>query len=253
MDLNLKLRSEILEYSLILENAINDLLLLNLGIYNGGKETRLFGNKASISFKNKIDLLYDINVLNKVENSELELLMNFRNKFLHDINCNTFLRVLELLDNGIKNRFKVFLKEDESLSDESACNTACSNLFLKNISTIKNKVIENRLKSEDRNKLFQLQIVRYIDVIYDLVNDLYLILENSELEDEKVRNLSEQINERLEDVLQQLNSDNEIKIELDNFFGSPEKMKNFFGIVKNPDSSILNWNDFKNKLSSNTL
>ncbi len=76
MDLNLNLRSEILEYSLILENVINDLWLLNLGIFDGGKETRLFGNKASISFKNKIDLLYDINVLNKEENSDLELFFN---------------------------------------------------------------------------------------------------------------------------------------------------------------------------------
>jgi uncharacterized protein YutE (UPF0331/DUF86 family) len=249
MDLNLNLRSEILEYSLILENAINDLLLLNLGIYDGGEKTRLFGNKAGVSFKNKIDLLNDINVLNKVENSELELLMNFRNKFLHDINCSTFLSVIELLDNGIKNRFKVFLKEGESLSDESACRTACSNLFLKNISTIKNKVKQNRIKLEDRIKLFQLQnnqIAKFIDIIYDLVNDLCLILEKSELEDEKVRKLSEQINEKLENVLQQLNSNNKIKNEIDDFLRSAEKMKNFFGIVKSSQISIPNWNDFKN-------
>lgn len=235
MDLNLNLRIEILEYSLILENVINDLLLLNLGIFDGGKETRLFGNKASISFKNKIDLLYDINVINKEENSELELLMIFRNKFLHDINCNSFLRAIDQLDNGIKNRFKIFLNEEENLSDESAYRIACSRLFLKNISTIKNKVKEYELKMEDRHKLFQSQnnqIIKYIDVIFDLVNDIYLIIENSELEDEKVRNLSEEINLKLESVLHKLNSEDEIKVELENFLGSPEKFKNFFGIVK---------------------
>lgn len=249
VDLNLKLRSEILEYSLILENTINDLLLLNLGIYDGGKETRLFGNKASISFKNKIDLLYDIDVLNKEENSELELLMIFRNKFLHDINCDSFSNVLKQLDNGIKNRFKVFLKEGDSITDEFACKTACSSLFLKNISTIKNKVKENRLKLEDRNELFQLQnsqIIKYIDVIFDLVNDLCLILENSELEDEKVRILSEKINTKLEFVIQKLHSENGIKFKLDDFLGSQEKMKNLFGIVKSSQTSILNWKDFKN-------
>jgi hypothetical protein len=32
--LNIEVRSRILEYSLVIENSINDLLLLNLGIYN---------------------------------------------------------------------------------------------------------------------------------------------------------------------------------------------------------------------------
>lgn len=247
MDLNLNLRGEILEYSLILENVINDLLLLNLGIFDGGKETRLFGNKASISFKNKIDLLYDINVLTKEENSELELLMIFRNKFLHDINCNSFQSVIEQLDNGIKNRFKVFFNEEGNLSDESACRAACSDLFLKNISTIKNKVKGNRLKIEDRHKLFQIQnnqILNYIDLIFDLVTDICLTIEKSELEDEKVRKLSEEINLKLESVLQKLNSEDEIKVELENFLGSPEKLKNFFGIVRSSQVSMLNWNDF---------
>jgi len=78
-DLNLELRGEILQYSLILEKYINNLLLINLGIVDEdeGKKTRLFGNRPSISFKNKIDLLYDIDVLNKEENSELELLEAF--------------------------------------------------------------------------------------------------------------------------------------------------------------------------------
>lgn len=249
MELNLNLRSEILEYSLILEKVINDLLLLNLRIFDDGKETRLFGNKASISFKNKIDLLYDINVLNKEENTELELIMIFRNKFLHDINCNTFQSVIEQLDNGIKNRFKVFLNEEGNLSDESACRAACSCLFLKNISTIKNKVNENGIKLEDRNNLIQLQnkqIINYIDVIWYLMRDVYLILEKSELEDEKVRKLSEEIILKLESVLQKLNSEDEITVELENFLGSPEKLKNFFGIVKSSQASILNWIDFKN-------
>src|ERR1035437_7045812 len=98
MDNNIKLRSEILEYSLILEEAINTLLLFNLGIRDGGNLTRLFGKKANISFKNKIDLLYDIDILSKEENSDLELLMIFRNKFLHDIGCNSFLNTIESLD-----------------------------------------------------------------------------------------------------------------------------------------------------------
>ena len=36
VEVNLQLRSEILEYSLTLEEAINNLLLFNLGIFDGG-------------------------------------------------------------------------------------------------------------------------------------------------------------------------------------------------------------------------
>ena len=37
--LNIEVRSRILEYSLVIENSINDLLLLNLGIYNEKDKT----------------------------------------------------------------------------------------------------------------------------------------------------------------------------------------------------------------------
>ena len=58
--LNIEVRSRILEYSLVIENLINDLLLLNLGIYNEKEKTRLFSNKGKLTFQNKIDLLFDI-------------------------------------------------------------------------------------------------------------------------------------------------------------------------------------------------
>ena len=250
MDLNLEIRSEILSYSLIIENSINDLLLLNLGIKDDRKKTRLFGSKASISFKNKIDLLYDINVLNREENFDFELLMIFRNKFLHDINCNSFKSITEQFDNGLKNKFKLFYNEKESFFDELASKNACSNLFKKNILTLKCKVKENRLKTGYRNELFQIQnkqILNYIDVIGDLMNDLYIVLEKSELEDEKVNKLSEGINLILDNTLLKLNSEDNTKIEIDNFFNSPEKMKHFFGITKSSQSSFPNWNDFKNR------
>ena len=39
LQLNLELRSQILEYSLFLESSINDLVLLSLGIYNDKEKT----------------------------------------------------------------------------------------------------------------------------------------------------------------------------------------------------------------------
>ena len=143
--LNIELRSRILGHSLFIEKVVNDLVLLNLGIYDENVRTRLFGNKGKLSFQNKIDLLYDIEVLSKEENSQFELLMIVRNKFMHDIECDSFQTLLEQLDNGIVNRFKNFLEEGQSISDEEACRKASYKLFQKNVETIKNKIKLNRV------------------------------------------------------------------------------------------------------------
>ena len=247
MDINLKLRSEILEFSLTLEEDVNSLLLLSLGIFDDCNTTRLFGKKASITFKNKIDLLYDIDILSKEENSDLELLMIFRNKFLHDIKCNSFLSIIEQLDNGIKNMFKTHLNKGESINNEDSCKTACLNLFLKNIRTIKNKVKDRQIKSDEKHEIFQVQnqqIIYHLDLFFNLINDLFLIIENSELEYEKVRKLSEVISEKCQQYVNKYNEDEEIislnkKSEL--FFTDIEKIKNYYGITRIDNNKITNY------------
>ena len=58
-DINLKTRTIILEYSLQIESDINNLLFGYLEIFEKDK-IKNFGKKAGISFKSKIDLLFDI-------------------------------------------------------------------------------------------------------------------------------------------------------------------------------------------------
>jgi len=253
-DTNMELRSEILEYSLFLEKSINDLLLLHLGILDYGKMTRLFGRKPGITFKNKIDLLYDIDILDKSENSDLELLMIIRNKFLHDIECNSFLKVLSILDNGLKNKFKSFLNENANLSDESSCRTACSNLFLKNIKTIKNKVKERKVASEGKYEILQLQnesIIFHLDLFFDLTKELSLILENAELEDEKVRALSELIFNKYNQYLNKYNSDENFNINkkrLHSLLADVNVMKNFSGITKIDEEKLPDFQSYIDEL-----
>ncbi|MCU0322959.1 MAG: hypothetical protein MUE72_11110, partial [Chitinophagaceae bacterium] len=206
--LNIEVRSQILGYSLVIENLVNDLLLLNLGIYNEKEKTRLFSNKGKLTFQNKIDLLFDIEVLSKEENSEFELLMTIRNKFLHDIDCSSFKKLLQLLDKGIVNRFKKFLEEGQSISDEEACKSACYKIFKTNLGTIKKKIQLNKAAKEKKNKLFQVQneqIIYYIDFISDLLNKVSITTENSELENPKVAILGEEILKILEESVQKLN------------------------------------------------
>jgi hypothetical protein len=246
--LNIEVRSRILEYSLFIENSINDLLLLNLGIYNEKEKTRLFNNKGKLTFQNKIDLLFDIEVLSPEENLEFGLLMNIRNKFMHDIECNSFHTLLNQLDNGIVNRFKNFLEIGKSINDEEACKAACYKLFKTNLGTIKKKIRLNKTAKEKKYKLFQVQnerIIYYIDFIYDLLNKVSIATENSELENPKVSVLGAEISQILEETVHKLNSETKTDI-YEEFFNSDETLKAVFGI-KGELKDLPKWDEFKIK------
>jgi len=225
-------RFKVIEYSLTTEDAINSLLLLNLGIYDKSS-TKLFGQKAGITLKNKIDLLYDINVLSKEQHGDLELLMIIRNKFTHDIHCDTFLSVLEQLDKGIKNRFKIFLEEGGELTDEKSCAIACLNLYGKNIKAILENI--KRRKDDVKNKSALLQIlmnqnVRSIDMSIDLVVKIFKILESADLEDPKVAAIGSAISSKCVEHANRIKNDKKSK-RLDKQFKllfSTEMLKSIF-------------------------
>ena len=230
--LNIELRSRILEYSLFIESLINDLLLLNLGIYDEKEKTKLFNNKGKISFQNKIDLLHDIEVLSNKENSEFNLLMIIRNKFMHDIECDSFHTLLNQLDNGIVNRFKKFLVEGQLISDEEACKKAGYRLFQKNIETIKNKIELNKVAKDKKYKLFQFQndyIIYYVDFIHELLNKVSIVTENSELENPKVAVLGMELLQILEESVRKLNSESKANI-YEEMFNTDDSIKSIFGI-----------------------
>ena len=82
-DINLQLRSEILDIALNLENAVNELILALLLIENPNRKA-ISNKSGNLSFKNKIDLLFDLDILSSGEHNILLLLMEFRNQFLHN-------------------------------------------------------------------------------------------------------------------------------------------------------------------------
>ncbi|WP_155995103.1 hypothetical protein [Tenacibaculum ovolyticum] len=197
-----------------MEESINTLLLVYLGIDDKSK-TKNFGNKAGISFKSKIDLLYDINVLSPEERLNIELQMNFRNKFLHDINCDTFVVTLQHFDNGIKNRFFKFLDNKEASQDENSYRKAYQKLFENNT-----KVTEKKFK-EKRG-----QIIKNGEVINSLIGiskrlfilsnkpiqEVILVLDKSDLEKPKQDDTLIKIRKICEDYPNKVHSDSELKI-----------------------------------------
>lgn len=219
--INIEVRSEILEYSLNIEGAINDLLLVYLGIIDKSS-TKLFGNKVGISFKNKIDLLFDINVLSKEEHNNLELFMNFRNKFLHAIECNSYSTVLNQFDNGIQNRFKKYIDEGEKNIGEESYRKACGKLYAKNLDVILKKFALKRQSVHDKTELIKSLLdtnvrlldtnVRLIDSSFNFIDELLLLsLESVDFENSQVQELSMVIASKCENFSKTIETDKEYK------------------------------------------
>jgi hypothetical protein len=122
-DLNLPLRTDILEIALNAELTIDSILLLYLNI-ESDKRKAITKKSGGISFKSKIDLLFDLEVFSNEEHKEFLLLMEFRNQFLHNTDCNSFMYAVDVLG---KDKEKSLLLFDDANFDgdlESRYNNA---------------------------------------------------------------------------------------------------------------------------------
>ena len=256
MEINLNLRGEILECSLHIEKEINNLTLFLLGIYSDNNKTRVFGNRQGITFKNKIDLLYDLQVLSKEENFDFELLMIFRNKFLHDIDCSSFRSVFEQVD-GIKNKFKKFIEEGENIDDEKDCLSAFKRLFSRNLKTLSEKIETKRRKMESKAELlhvFSDMNIFQIDLFFDFISGIYLSFENLDLFDNKIREVVHSITVLCQKYVDKYSHDEEflsLKTKQMKFLQNIEMQKEYWNIVKSDsfDKKLLELNEKINSSS----
>ncbi|MEO5571219.1 MAG: hypothetical protein ABIT08_08535 [Bacteroidia bacterium] len=169
-DTNLSLRTEILDMALHLENDISELILFYLNIEN--EDRKAINHKSgSLSFKNKIDLLFDLQILSKEENQQFLLMMEFRNQFMHNINCNSFIVASKLLDgNKLLEKHKgndLTFEADLEFQYRHSYN----NLFIKCLNIILQKR-ENRMEliKENANALRvpHENSIRVIDMLFDI-------------------------------------------------------------------------------------
>lgn len=230
--LNIKTRSKVLEFSLVIEKNINNLLTYSLGMLGSKNKTKLFGNKGRITLQNKIDLLSDLGVLSKKENLDFELQMIIRNKFMHDLDCNSFQVLLNQLDNGIVNRFKKHLEEGKLISNEDACLDACANLAINNAKIIQEKI---RLQTDINHKKIELfeSLNKELDFLTDHYFNLFkniqkAILTSGSKEPENIR-LNKDLLAILEESFQKV--DNELKQNnINDILDSEYDLNSIFGI-----------------------
>jgi hypothetical protein len=104
--MNLEVRTTVLEHSLKLENALNKILIGIIDVKSSDPKT--LGHKSSaLSFSSKANLLYDLEKITKEEYSLLFCFMEIRNQFIHNLDSDSFTKVVERI-----NKKKIFLDSD---------------------------------------------------------------------------------------------------------------------------------------------
>jgi len=100
-DYNKDLRSNILIASIRVEEAASNVLKFLFRTIKPDSKT--LGNKSSsLSFKNKIDLLYDLEDIEKSDYIDMIKFMEIRNQFIHNPNCNSFEDLTKDFPEGVK-------------------------------------------------------------------------------------------------------------------------------------------------------
>jgi len=90
--LNMPLRTVVLQHSIRQEQTSSEIIKALLRILKS--KTKTLGNKSSsLSFKNKIDLLHDLEELTDEEYNQLIKFMEIRNQFIHNHECSSFIQL----------------------------------------------------------------------------------------------------------------------------------------------------------------
>lgn len=169
-ELNIELRAKILDMALNLENNINTLIISSLTIENENRKA-ITNKSGNLSFKNKIDLLYDLDIFNKDEHKLFLLMMEYRNQFLHNIECSSFEKAFELLGNDKKNQLLKFLddkKSDYYFSAYLNLQKHGIDILLKKHETLINITFQKKEILKKPNEL----ILYLIDSIFNLYDEL---------------------------------------------------------------------------------
>lgn len=181
--LNIGLRAEVLKRALEIEDAVNQIMFDLLKVKKTSTMT-LSGKSSSLSFKSKIDLLCDLERINKDEHRSFLLFMEIRNQLLHNLEANTLSKVLERLGKDKKNRLLKLIGNDSNGLEEDKYMTCFKRLYLDLIGLIikiKERILkdyedeldkEYKLKAHDNNQKVLGYIGESIDETFDIMNEV---------------------------------------------------------------------------------
>lgn len=113
--LNIELRGIVLQISLRNEDVANEIMKVLLRIVKSNTKT-LSNKSSSLSYKNKIDLLYDLLDLTDLQYNHLVKAMEIRNQFMHNYECASFAKLQEFnpdLTKYLKKHFPNEINDEE--------------------------------------------------------------------------------------------------------------------------------------------
>jgi hypothetical protein len=95
--MNIKLRTDVLSKSLIIENALSEILAI---VFNFKKnDSRTLGHKGNpLSFKAKAEMLDDLKLLKDQEYKDLIMFMEIRNQLIHNLETDTLAKAAQRCD-----------------------------------------------------------------------------------------------------------------------------------------------------------
>jgi|GEM_PF-2799419 len=106
-----KKRLYVLTYSLGLEKVASFVLGFIFD-REDFQNTKSFGNQStSLSFNQKMYLLLDYGAIEKDDKIVLDALMNIRNQFMHNADCESYIDAVRAID-GLENKFKKLYKHN---------------------------------------------------------------------------------------------------------------------------------------------
>ena len=226
---NLPLRTEILDIALSLEQNVNSLLLIYLSIEI--QERKAITNKSgNLSFKNKIDLLFDLEILNKDEYKYFLLLMEFRNQFLHNIECNSFTYAVDILGRDKEKSLMKFNELDFNTDKEFIYNHCYRILYSKSIKIVLDKIRKRKETINEKAKLLTGAVensIYLIDSLFGLIDKLFVTYMPDYSDSNESIKLKTEIFKTIGSEIEKIFSTDEY-IELENHFTNPmtpEKLK----------------------------
>lgn len=228
----MKLRTEVLEFALDIEKIVNSILLAFLSIQTP-KRKALTNKSGSLSFKNKIDLLFDLDIINDTEHRGLLLLMEFRNQFLHNYDCNSFEIAISILGSDKQKKLLKFDDLNQHKDKESQYKYAFKNLYLENNRMCLEKLDDRKNQIEDlanTHKNYITGQIYFLDKYFDILKNIMTICEDNLISNSTVTQIVDLIHQAImNDVMSSFDSEEYKKIEKEyRMLHRPEKIKYFF-------------------------
>lgn len=173
--LNLPLRTEVLEFALRVEQNINSILLLYLSIDSEERKAITY-KSGNLSFKNKIDLLFDLEILSKEEYKLFLVIMEFRNQFLHNADCISFSKAVSLLGIDKQKALLKFDNEEGVREMELRYRRSYGNMYKRSLEITLEKIQERKkhlLTKTETLKVAMENTVFLIDSFFNIFDQLF--------------------------------------------------------------------------------